>query len=71
MKAITLAVAAVMAVSCFSGCANLRTRTAPAKACLTNACGGFGPCTTACAPAPMMPQLPPPPPQYPYPTLEK
>lgn len=70
MKAITLAVAVVMATACFTGCANLRTRTAPAKACLTNACGGFGPCQSACAPAPM-PMMPPPPPQYAGPTLEK
>lgn len=71
MKAMTLAVAAVMAMACFSGCANLRTRTAPAKACLTNPCGGFGPCATGAPCAPPMPQLPPPPPQYPAPTLEK
>jgi hypothetical protein len=73
MKAITLAVAAVTAVACFTGCANLRTRTAPAKACLTNPCGGFGPCQTgACAPQMPPPQMmPPPPPQYAPPTLEK
>lgn len=71
MKAITLAVATVMAAACFTGCANLRTRTAPAKACLTNPCGGFGPCQTGACAQPQMPMMPPPPPQYPYPTLEK
>lgn len=68
MKAITLAVAVVVAAASFTGCANLRTRSAPAKACLTNPCGGFAPCQAPCAP-----QLPPPPPPpyLPPPTLEK
>lgn len=67
MKAITLAMVAVAAMVCVTGCANLRTRSAPAKACLTNPCGGFGPCQP-CGPGPQ--QMMPPPPQQ-YPTLEK
>ena len=71
MKAMTLALAVVAAVISLTGCANLRTRSAPAKACLTNPCGGFGPCAQAtCAPQ-MPPQMPPPPPMMPPPTLEK
>ncbi len=70
MKAMTLALAVVAAVVSLTGCANFRTRSAPAKACLTNPCGGFGPCQQPCAPQ-MMPQMPPPPPMLPPPTLEK
>ena len=69
MKAITLAVAVVAAVASLTGCANLRTRSAPAKACLTNPCGGFGPCQAAAPCQP--PMMPPPPPYMPPPTLEK
>ena len=68
MKAMTLALAVMAAVASLTGCANLRTRTAPAKACLTNPCGGFGVCQQAACAAP---QLPPPPPYMPAPTLEK
>lgn len=70
MKAITLALAVVATVASLTGCANLRTRSAPARACLTNPCGGFGPCQQAsCAPQ-MPPQqmMPPPPPSYPQQT---
>jgi len=59
MKAISLALAAAAVLASLSGCANLRTRTAPARACLTNPCGGFGPCASG---APCGPQMPPPPP---------
>ena len=57
MKAIQLALVVAAAAMMFTGCANLRTRSAPAKACLTNPCGGFGPCC--------QPQGPPPPPPMP------
>jgi len=59
MKAISLALVAVAAMVALSGCANLRARTAPAKACLTNPCGGFGPCQPCGgpAPAPYYPQM--------------
>lgn len=67
MKAITLALVVVAAAVSFTGCSNLRARTAPARACLTNPCGGFAPCASPCAP--VAPQLPPPP--VAYPTLEK
>lgn len=71
MKAISLALAVMAAVVSLTGCANFRTRSAPAKACLTNPCGGFGPCQGAiCAPQQMPQQMPPPPPFLP-PTLEK
>ena len=71
MKAISLALAVMADVVSLTGCANFRTRSAPAKACLTNPCGGFGPCQTACAPQmPQQPMMPPPPPMMP-PTLEK
>lgn len=70
MKAMTLALAVTAAVVSLTGCANLRTRTAPAQACLTNPCGGFGACPQAvCAPAPA--PMPAPPPYLPPPTLEK
>lgn len=70
MKAITLALVAVAAAVAMTGCANLRTRSAPAKACLTNPCGGFGVCPPAtCAPA--GPQQLPPPPPPPFRQLEK
>lgn len=72
MKAITLALAVVAAVSTLTGCSNLRTRSAPAQACLTNPCGGFGPCQGAvCAPQMPPQQMMPPPPFMPPPTLEK
>ena len=71
MKAITLALVAMAAVASLTGCANLRTRSAPAKACLTNPCGGFGPCQQAtCAPQMQQQMMPPPPPPY-YPQTEK
>jgi len=70
MKAITLALAVAAAVVSLTGCANLRTRSAPAKACLTNPCGGFGPCQQPCAPQ-MPPQMQMPPPPMAPPTLEK
>jgi len=56
MKAISFVLVAIAATVALSGCANLRARTAPAKACLTNPCGGFGPCQPC--------GMPPPPPQY-------
>lgn len=67
MKAIHLALVVAAAAVMMTGCANLRTRSAPAKACLTNPCGGFGPCCQ------MGPQGPPPmpPPPAPHRTLEK
>ncbi len=72
MKAITLALVAVAAAVSMTGCANLRTRSAPAKACLTNPCGGFGVCPPATCAAPMQQQMMmPPPPPPPYRTLEK
>jgi len=64
MKAITLALVAVAATVTLTGCANLRTRSAPAKACLTNPCGGFGVCGPTCAPQCPPQQLPPPPPPF-------
>lgn len=64
MKAISIALVVAAAAVMMTGCANLRTRSAPAKACLTNPCGGFVPCQGPCG-------GPPPPPPPPYQQREK
>ncbi len=63
MKAISLALVVMAVAVSMTGCANLRTRSAPARACLTNPCGGFAPCAqgSPCAAPPMQMQMPPPP----------
>ncbi len=59
MKAISLALVVIAVAVSMTGCANLRTRSAPARACLTNPCGGFAPCASPCA-LPQQPMMPPP-----------